>query len=384
MSNINNSGIQSLTSLKIMTANAVTTTSLSPNQNICSETGYYLDMWSNATIIYQDQSVVMLFDFVVFGIIMSVISSIGLLGNSVIIYILSITSELKSVSPYLICLAVSDNLYIVFNHFFNCIFFGLKNVMDLTNYCSARPYQIYAPHFMLAAFVSSSTMTATITIVRYIAISRPLKAKVWFTNTINKRIAIIVTLVSIIPCLFTFFPNEVFECFRADGTLLMKLVRLKESQAWVKANTIVNIIIGLQTSFVPWFLLLVFNALLLMKLKEAKNRRSNLAVASQDKKRSTPVTVLLVCMTMSFVILIFPLNCFVIMEFIKRGKLKLNICDSSLEVDTMRMLYAFTSLGTFNSCINFFWLVTLSTEFRTKFLKLIRWQTISAPGDRMD
>lgn len=338
----------------------------------CAEADHYVNLWANATILFQSKDILLQMDFAFFTIVMSVVAIIGLIGNTITVCILRRHPVLKSLTPYIVCLSVSDNLYLIFTHFYFIVLFGLKNMVDMSTLCfTVNYYHVYVVPLFIIAYGAGTALTVTMAIVRYVSISRPLLAHTWLTPKIHRRLAISAFVFPVAICILKLSINEVIDCYDTDGNLIFTFSKLNSSKALRIINGASSIIMGFVSTYIPWILLVVMNALLILKLKKTNTNRSRM-LASEDNRTTTRVTALLVSITTSFIVLLFPRMVNITLDMIKYGQVKRSMCEMPMEVSVLRMMYACQSLSTINSSINFFWLLHFSTDFRKHFLKLFR------------
>jgi hypothetical protein len=188
---------------------------------------------------------------------------IGLIGNSliIIVFLRSKFSYYNRTKFYLICLAISDSIYLI------VLFFVWLESMDLLlflgyNYiCQLSVYTSYISSFM------STQLVVAFTLQRLFSICFPLK-----NNTLEKKSKLIVTSLILFACVFYNYAIWAYNAnISPSKDLDNSMVRCKAKKEYVYLVEELDLADSLFTLIIPFIGISVMNVIIVRSL-----RRSNI------------------------------------------------------------------------------------------------------------
>lgn len=232
-------------------------------------------------------------------ILFPIIMTVGLVGNTLNIVVLSRRWMISSTNYYLLALAIFDSLYLIFNLvIFLPTFDSLKYMWEVKTYLKAIAY--IRP--TVDIFSNCSIwLTVTFTVERYIGVRHPMKGKVWCTPQRARWICLFVFLT-----VFGLIIPEYFELDKDPDTPFQR-TSFGDSDGysigyyWFNACTFV---------LIPLVLLFVFNLLLIRSVWQANKMRKQLAEGNSREARQHSeqqrITVMLISVVVVFIMCQLP------------------------------------------------------------------------------
>ncbi len=294
-----------------------------------------------------------------------VVSSIGLLGNLLSLSVFCRPSFIAAyhISFYCIARSCYDILMLVFCILCNYnarLEFSSATSSDEDNYNSVPNIQyviILQCAFVFAGFMTSEIGTAlstlAISIERLISISIPLKAKVYLTHRVARRVTFGVVCISIsIPLgffLYTYLQNDI-----TFGKDCLKFSRDPSSTEFLYFTIIWMVIVIL----IPWFLILGVTVVTVKKLRAAAKKRQTMTSqnSSQNDPHKRTKTMSLV-IAFSFIVALVP-------EIIGNAFAILQAINLSNFYELVHLNDVITLMLAVKSSLGFFLCVTSNDEFR--------------------
>lgn len=319
--------------------------------------------WSNHQYPFDDSWLNVL-DFILFGVILCVIAVLGFVGNTLSIVVLKKCVMGPSLSIYLIGVAVFDNICIII-HVLMLFSTGFKSVLDINHYCGiVYPYiQRFQGFFIRTTSTGIGLSMAIITITRFAYIAYPLSQGALTTSKFAKISSVIIAIVSPLLCIMLLFEFDLDSCFNAfiDMTIVYRYRTdvLSRQQA-----TIENLIFSTISVYSVWGITALFNCLLIHKIWQARKARRSMTTSSTNDT-TYKTTIILLSVTISYVILIFPLMIKINVLNFFGHKLRYSVCLVPDSLSEVREGSALLFLRLCNSCINIIFYCMGST-FRNK------------------
>lgn len=247
----------------------------------------------------------LMFQYYAWGIIGSIISCLGIIGNTLSIVVLSNRRMQSSTSCYLIALAVFDIIVLISL----VLFMSLPTVYlatgKLEGYFRAYPYMHpYAYPTALTAQTCSIYTTVAFTVERYIAVCMPLKAAKMCTTSRARKTVFILVILSIIYNIPRML--EFKTVFTVDASTNETLVQY-EMTTLGNNSTFRHIYFIYMQFFVmlaiPFVLLAVLNTLLIRAVKRSEMTTGK--VNTRTKKENS-LTIMLISVIVVFMICQLP------------------------------------------------------------------------------
>lgn len=346
--------------------------------NSCMAIREKLQRLDEAYPIYKANPGWMNVDFVIFAVVFSVLSVIGLAGNAILFSVLRKTNSFGVVAPYFICMAICDSIFIVTNHFGFCIQYGLKHMVDMKFICGTyeQYFEVYVQPLLRASFIATALLMATLAITRTISIFKPLMTKQWLSPKITWRLSLTLTLTPFLFNLLPFCGNYVGDCTDVNETYTWSVV--------VKGDAVTELLIYVLFSkpaqiimFLTWTAVVMTNFILIWKIRNMKKARKQLTTTSKMDKTNR-ATILLLCVTMTFCLLLLPSFTKIIVNAYTQNRGSEGICQYPSAVAAQRVNYSFRLLFTVNSSVNLYWFLTFGTGFRAEVANaLFFWRKIN-------
>lgn len=308
-----------------------------------------------------------LLKFVVYGIIVSSTSVVGIILNVVSIYIMSQKQMKKSLNEILISPEVFDTILLSSTLLADgiptiCEYYGIWENFYLHELAKSRRF-IY-PLVSIARLGSAYT-TVLITIERYIAVCHPLKVRYLFTTSRTRLHIILLTAVVVLYNIPNFLKFSVEPLINVDTNMTYGYTQCETefSKAFFYKtvyNSWLYMIILLLT---PFCSLLVLNGLIYRSVLIASRNRQSMSNQTMTNLKAIPLlfAVVLVYMICNFLALIC-----ILMFLLKSNEIR-DISDNTYR----------TAIIISNSACNVFLYCYFNKEFRDLFLcklfKLMRY-----------
>lgn len=340
----------------------------------CVKVGNALKVWELAYPLFEANPGWMNFDLIVYTIFTSLIALVGFAANILFATILWRSKRFSSVAPYLICLAICDNLLLIFHYFGFDFLFGLKHLVDGQYICGTYEpyYEAYGKNVTCAIIQACGVLTAALTITRFVSIYKPMRSKVWLTSRFNRNLALILTIAPFIVNVVPIYFNDIAGCFDENGqyqwTISVSRPNVSISlNFWIRfAFTVIPQFLCV---YIGWCVIAIFNVLLIFQVRKATKMRKQMRSSSRDT--NIRLAISLICITMSYCILMVPTSAHVLLMMIGVVTEYPTLCTRPYLPGTLRMIYAFRFCHTFNSCINFVWFMMFGSGFRKEASALL-------------
>ncbi|KAG7168255.1 FMRFamide receptor-like [Homarus americanus] len=292
--------------------------------------------------------------FIVYGFLLTTVGLLGVAGNLISITILSRPKMRSSINCCLIGLTSFDMIVTTTS----VLMFGLPEICEYTHtmlWYSEGVYQRVTPFVFPLALVAqtgSVYLTVTVTVERYIAVCRPLRARYLCTYGRAKVYVISVALFSILYNIPRFWEVSNKEC-NVDGETFVIVVpsalRLNPYYIEIYIMWVYLIVMYL----VPFLSLMIFNFFIYKEVRAANHERQQLS--RLQRKEIGLAVMLLVVVTVFFVcnVLAFIIN---VLEL--------------LDITIAELTMSSNLLVTINSSVNFIIYCIFGQKFRKLFLRM--------------
>ncbi|XP_029998243.1 somatostatin receptor type 5-like isoform X2 [Sphaeramia orbicularis] len=281
---------------------------------------------------------------VVTAVIFVIVFIVGLLGNTLVIYVVVRYAKMKTVTNlYILNLALADELYIL-----GIPFLGTHNVL------SYWPYgEFLCKMYMTADTMSQFSSTFCLTVMsidRYLAVVHPMKSAKWRKPQVAKIINGMIWVVSFLIALPATIYSKIQEEFQSCN------------MTWPEPSTLWSTVFILYTSILGFFgpvvVICLCYLLLVIKVRSAGVR----AGLTKRRKSERKVTRMVVIIVLVFVLCWLP---FFTMNIV-------NLVHIIPENNVTTAIYFFLVILTYvNSCANPFLYGFLSENFKQSFQKVL-------------
>ncbi|XP_064110771.1 FMRFamide receptor-like [Macrobrachium nipponense] len=296
------------------------------------------------------------FQFVVYGILLTTVGLLGLAGNIISITILSSTKMRSSINCCLIGLTSFDMIVTVTS----ILMLALPEVSEYTGtmtwytkglFQKSMPF-VY-PLGMIAQ-TGSIYLTVTVTVERYVAVCLPFKARTLCTYGRARMYVVAVALFSVVYNLPRFWEVTYKVCHQADTgdeTVIVAASALRSNPHYKEVYIMWMYLVVMY--LVPFLSLLIFNSFIYGKVRAANLEFQRLSSLQRNEiglavMLLVVVSVFFVCNVLAFVINILEISDIMIKELIITSNL----------------------LVTINSSVNFIIYCTFGQKFRKVFLRM--------------
>ena len=295
----------------------------------------------------------------------------GLLGNIVSFHILHSTKS--SASFILKALAVADSLYLLIR--IVLAYGSIWRALHDRHGDNVVTYSIYRVCLRpLARMVEtiSTWLIVLVTVGRYLAVKKPVRASVIFTE---KKVKLAISLICVFSiCLYMpwFFEVEFVEIFdRVDCRLELGFTatRLYGNNMYF---LIYHVIIAGSVQFIiPLTVLIVLNSMLAIGIRKAQKQRSVMMadVITSGQRQSDSITAMVVTVVIIFVICQAPYVVLVLDICLNRLDAPVEILPGMIRHYLIRVAYFLLIL---NSSVNFIIYVAVGKTFRQKLFRCCR------------
>lgn len=232
-------------------------------------------------------------------VLVPIIMIIGVIGNTMTIFIMTQRRMRSSTNWYLAALAIFDMSYLVFS--FVLSFQHYPNIHDAQFY----PYWKLWPYLITITDASSNSsvwITVTFTIERYIAVCYPMKGKVICTESRAKKMIVIEFISIFLITLPTAFEWNIVEVVDSNNATQ---IRAEYSELGLNP-TYVSVyywMVSVLFIIIPFILLAVFNAFLIKSVHSSKSARKTMTrrrETGEQARQESKITVMLIAIVILF------------------------------------------------------------------------------------
>ncbi|KAG0710790.1 FMRFamide receptor [Chionoecetes opilio] len=273
--------------------------------------------------------------FVIYGLLLTVVGLLGLAGNFISILVLSRPKMQSSINCCLIGLTTFDMIVSTTS----ILMFGLPEICEYTQtmvWYTQGIYQLVTPivfPLALIAQTGSVYLTVTVTIERYIAVCRPLRARVLCTYGRAKIYVMSVAFFSVVYNLPRFWEVSTQECIIEEDETMRIVIPTKLRLNSFYIEIYIMWLYLLVMYLVPFLCLMIFNFFIYREVRAANHERRQL---SRLQKKEIGLAVMLlvvvsvffVCNVLAFIINILELMAIVIDELTMTSNLLVTINSS--------------------------------------------------------
>lgn len=306
-------------------------------------------------------------DFIIYGVLVNLISLFGIIGNSISMIILSRPQMKSSINYLLIGLARCDTVLLIIS----ILIYGLPAIYTYTGALFQYKFIIYPKIirylFPLSCIAQIVTvyLTLTVTLERYIAVCHPLKARSFCTYGRAQVAVLVIVIFAFIYNLPKFWEIDVYTERHWKYNVTVYCIFPTEMRS---NEYYITLYIHWMYFFVyymfPFIALMIFNMAIYRRVRKA-NR--DLQQLSRHQRREIGLATMLLCVVVVFLICnILPLAS--------------NIHETFIEDPPHWMVQMGNLLVTINSSINFIIYVIFGRKFKRIFLKLFCSTRFFGPG----
>ncbi|XP_068245096.1 FMRFamide receptor-like [Palaemon carinicauda] len=293
------------------------------------------------------------FQFVVYGILLTTIGLLGLAGNIISITILSSSRMRSSINCCLIGLTTFDMIVTITS----ILMLALPEISEYTGtmtWYTRGLFQKSMPFVYplgLIAQTGSIYLTVTVTVERYVAVCLPFRARTLCTYGRARIYVVAVALFSIVYNLPRFWEVTYQECQNGEDVVVFVVPSALRKNPHYKEVYIMWMYLVVMY-LVPFLSLLIFNSFIYGKVRAANLEIQRLSSLQRNEiglaiMLLVVVSVFFVCNVLAFVINILEISEIILDELIITSNL----------------------LVTINSSVNFIIYCTFGQKFRNVFLK---------------
>lgn len=203
-----------------------------------------------------------LFNFIIYGILLNVIGVFGIFGNIISMIILSRPQMKSSINYLLIGLARCDTVLIITS----ILLFGLPSIYTATGYLFQYNFKVYpmiAPFLFPIAMISQTVsvyLTLIVTLERFVAVCHPLQARSLCTCGRARLYVIVVIVFSVLYNMTRFWEVMIVECMHVEIKRPVKRVfpsPLRNNRVYI--NVYIHWMYLIFMYFIPFGFLAVLN-----------------------------------------------------------------------------------------------------------------------------
>ena len=325
----------------------------------------------NSTSVSPESQLLTEVSLVIYGYVLPLVCMFGIVGNILNLAILTRRKLQKSFKTLeqaanvcLIALALSDFMFCLFA--FPTTFLPSNDLFEEKGFLLY--YRIYCTGFINIFILTSTWLTVTMSVERYLAICHPFKNTFFLTIKRTKVIIVIVYILSIIFNIPVFWRYDLTEvtCDNKSTVLFQPMsVPLGHSATFESIYRVLWAIVG---NIVPLVLLVGFNILLCRKIHKSYKFRQKFRQEDQQPQ-SDPgqtLTITLVVIVVMFLILVAP------SEMVMHAG-QISHSGNNPTFKTIEVIFNF--MQSVNFSLNFVLYCIISSYFRRtlKYILLCRW-----------
>lgn len=327
----------------------------------------------NATMTTPESRFLAEVSMVIYGYVLPLVCMFGIIGNMLNLAILTRRKLQKSFKALehaanmcLIALAFSDLMFCLFA--FPTTFLPSDDLFETKGFLLY--YRIYCTGIINIFILTSTWLTVTMSVERYLAICHPFKNTFFLTIKMTKVIIVIVYILSVLFNIPVFWRYELIDvsCDNKSTTVFQPIgVPLGHSSTFESIYRVLWAIVG---NIVPLVLLVGFNILLCRKIHKSYKFRQKFR-QEQDNQQSPSdagqtLTITLVVIVVMFLILVAPSE-----MVMHAGQLSHSVNNPTFKA--IEVIFNF--MQSVNFSLNFVLYCIISPYFRRtlKYILLCKW-----------
>ncbi|XP_037081746.1 FMRFamide receptor-like [Pollicipes pollicipes] len=301
--------------------------------------------------------------FVIQRVLTPMVMLVGVIGNLVSIIVLTRRRMRSSTNSYLTALAVSDTLYLAIS-----FTLSLKHSVPGISHPDFRIYWHYWPFGLWlidAASNTSTWLTVTFTVERYVAVCHPIRGQVYCTESRARKMICIVYLFCFLVTLSTPFEWEIAERLNHKTNSTEMTAEFSELGMLDEYRHAFYVFTATMFIFLPLVLLAIFNSFLILAVKESRKQRAVLCSGeSQSQRQENKITIMLISVVIIYMLCQLPHACMLVYLAVT-GEV-----DSWTDEFQVRRILGniFNFLMAINAACNFVLYCALSDKYRKTFL----------------
>ena len=302
---------------------------------------------------------------VVQSYLVPIVVACGIVGNIFNIVVLINPKMRTSTNVYLMSLAFSDSMYLLF-----CL---TLSFLHCSNTSLPREAFMYIPHAKVLSDLFGNTavwLTVWFTLERFVAVRMPMRGKAWCTVNKAKVAILVIFAASLINTFPEFFETQIVATYVNNSvTYSCETTPFAETYSYQFGYYWWFVAIF---TFTPLILLAVFNSLLIKSVWQANRKRQILSqtrltgeVQKQNKEQHR-VTLMLISVVLIFLVCQTPQAALLIYYSYVEGT------NTPYATDTVRILGNICNLLVqINASVNFLLYSYFSSKFRKTFKHVI-------------
>lgn len=250
---------------------------------------------------FQDQS-----RFWVQRVLVPIIMTVGVVGNTITIVIMTQRRMRSSTNCYLAALAIFDMSYLIFSFLLSFKHYPHIHEPRYRAYWTMWPFLVTLTD---ASSNCSVWLTVTFTVERYIAVCYPMKGKVICTESRAQKMIAIVSITCFLLTSPTAFEWKIIEV--PDSKTNSTIIKADYSELGLHPIyvSVYYWVISVLFIIVPFILLAVFNAFLIRSVHSSKVRRKTMTRrrdTGDSTRQESKITVMLIAVVILFFICQLP------------------------------------------------------------------------------
>ncbi|XP_076066241.1 FMRFamide receptor-like [Oratosquilla oratoria] len=297
-------------------------------------------------------------------VLVPLVMVVGVVGNAVTIVVLTRRRMRSSTNNYLTALAISDLLHLVF--VFSLSLQHHPGMQEMHHYYYWQYFR-YALWITDATSTTSTWLTVTFTIERYIAVCHPIKGKVFCTESRALRLVVIIFITCF--ALTAPTPHEWIVEVATNKETKKPYLRLNYSR--LGSNSTYKKIYYWFTAVVfiilPLILLAIFNSFLISAVNRSKITRRKMTHATErescSQTQENKITVMLIAVVILALLCQLPTAILLLYMSFHRS----DPASTSFQIERI-LGNVFNLLATVNAACNFILYCALSDKYRRTFL----------------
>ena len=288
------------------------------------------------------------------GYLAIVIITLGLLGNSLTIIVLTRRTMHSSTNCYLLALAIWDAFVLI-----GTLFLITLPEVSPSFKSTVQPYiVVYIYPFALTAHMATIWLTVSFTVERYIAVCHPLKAARMCTIARARIVIIVVSVVAFLYNLTRWFEYTIHKEVSSNITITIpRKTNFSESQVYREAYFFWLYLFIM--FFIPLTSLAILNSFLILAVKQSQKQRKDMNVR---QSRENNVTIMLVSVVIVFMICQVPA-----LVYNTAWAIDDRFVEATYEWKVLSTVRNF--MVTLNSCVNFILYCAFGQKFRRTFVR---------------